>query len=83
MELRFLKDVDGREVDFVVLKDGVPIFAVESKTGEGPVSSSIRYFESRVKIPKFYQVHLGTKHFRDKNIEVLPFGEFCRIEGVP
>lgn len=34
MELRFLRDTDGREIDFVVLKDKKPIFAVESKTGE-------------------------------------------------
>jgi len=34
MELRFLRDTDKREVDFVVLKDGTPEFAVECKTGE-------------------------------------------------
>ena len=34
MELRFLRDTDKREIDFVVLKEGLPLFAVESKTGE-------------------------------------------------
>jgi hypothetical protein len=29
MELRFLRDTDTREVDFVVLKDRKPLFAVE------------------------------------------------------
>jgi hypothetical protein len=33
MELRFLRDTDKREVDFVVLRDRQPIFAVECKTG--------------------------------------------------
>lgn len=34
IELRFLRDIDGREVDFFVLKDKKPLFAVECKTGE-------------------------------------------------
>ena len=34
MELRHLRDTDKREVDFVVLKDGKPVFAVECKSGE-------------------------------------------------
>ena len=29
MELRFIRDTDLREIDFVVLKDKKPIFAVE------------------------------------------------------
>src|SRR3989344_4602966 len=33
-ELRFLRDTDKREVDFVVLKDKKPLFAVECKHGE-------------------------------------------------
>ena len=33
MELRFIRDTDRREVDFVVLRDGQPEFAVECKTG--------------------------------------------------
>jgi len=31
MELRFLRDTDKREIDFVVLKENKPIFAVECK----------------------------------------------------
>src|SRR5690606_5835991 len=42
MELRFLRDTDGREVDFVVIKNRAPQFAVECKTGSTAVSSSIR-----------------------------------------
>ncbi|MEM7179511.1 MAG: ATP-binding protein [Spirochaetota bacterium] len=62
MELRFLRDTGGREVDFVVLQDKKPLFAVECKTGDKSVSKHIQYFHERTKIPKFYQVHLGTKN---------------------
>ena len=34
MELRFVRDTDRREVDFVVIRDGGPLFAVECKSGE-------------------------------------------------
>src|SRR5690606_11988080 len=38
MELRYIRDIDKREVDFVVLKNKKPLFAVECKTGEKAVS---------------------------------------------
>lgn len=81
MELRFLRDTDGREVDFVVLKNNKPLFAVECKSGEKQVSPNLKYFADRTTIPKFYQVHSGKKSYAvtDK-IHILPFGEFCKIE---
>jgi len=57
MELRYLRDTDKREVDFVVLKDRKPQFAVECKSGEKTVSPAIRYFAERTPIPHFYQAH--------------------------
>ncbi len=78
MELRFLRDTDLREVDFVVIQDKKPLFAVECKTGEKNISRHLYYFRERTPVPKFYQIHLGTKDYMDKNIHVLPFEEFCR-----
>ncbi len=83
MELRFLRDVEKREVDFVVLQEGVPKFAVECKTGEGTVSPHLKYFSERIQIPKFYQVHSGTKHFQKDKIEVIPFIKFCKNLDLP
>lgn len=81
MELRFLRDITGREIDFVVVKNKVPIFAVECKTGEKNPSPHLKYFSERTKIPKFYQVHRGSKSFSvSDRIEVLPFTEFCKIK---
>lgn len=83
MELRYLRDVDGREIDFVVLKNNTPIFAVECKTGERQVSKSIHYYKARTKIQKFYQVHLGQADFISEGIRVLPFIKFCNEVGIP
>lgn len=83
MELRFIRDTDKREVDFVVLKDKKPLFAVECKTGESSVSSHLFYFRDRTAIPHFYQVHLGTKSKRvDDRISLMPFEEFCKELGL-
>jgi uncharacterized protein len=83
MELRFLRDIDLREIDFVVLQNKKPLFAVECKTGEKSISKSLYYFRDRTSIPKFYQVHLGTKDFSDGNIRLLSFEKFCQLEKIP
>ncbi len=79
MELCFLRDKNKREVDFVVIKDSQPLFAVECKTGEGDVSKHINYFASRTEIPLFYQVHMGNKDYqlKDAKARVLPFTTFA------
>lgn len=58
MELRYLRDTDKREVDFVVIKNKKPLFAVECKLNDINISPHIRYFLERTKIPAFYQVHM-------------------------
>jgi hypothetical protein len=83
MELRFLRDTDKREVDFVVIKNRKPLFAVECKTGEKQVSPHLKYFCERTRIPKFYQVHLGTKHQNiTDQICIIPFQEFSTDAGL-
>ena len=83
MELRFLRDTDKREVDFVVLKNQKPLFAVEAKTGEKNISPAISYFELRTDIPHFYQVHRGTKTYQRGRTTVLPFIKFCEDLKMP
>lgn len=77
MELRYLRDRDKRQVDFIVLKNKKPIFAVACKTGEKELSKNIIYFKNRTQIPRFYQAHLGTKDYvHESGIRVLPFLKF-------
>ena len=85
MELRYIRDTDGREVDFVVLRNGSPEFAVECKTGERKASAACRYFRERTVIPRFYQVHLGNKTFghAESDVFVLPFRDFCVELSLP
>ncbi len=82
MELRFIRDTDRREVDFVVLRDGVPEFAVECKAGEKSISPAIFYFKERTPISRFFQVHLGTADYEKQGVRVLPFYRFCAEVGL-
>jgi predicted AAA+ superfamily ATPase len=85
MELRFLRDTDKREIDFVVLKEGIPLFAVECKSGERKINPAAYYFRERTSIPRFYQVHLGEKNYgsAENAVRMLPFHEFCREVNLP
>ena len=85
MDLRYLRDRHGREVDFVVLKENKPLFAVECKNSDQGLSQHIQYFKERTNIPEFYQTHLGRKDIGSaKKIgRALPFWKFCKIKNLP
>ena len=83
MELRYLRDTTGREVDFVVLQDKKPLFAVECKSGEKSISPAIKYFAERTNVPHWYQVHKGKIAFSKGPITVLPFIQFCKEQQMP
>lgn len=82
MELRFVRDTDKRELDFVILKNKRPVFAVECKSGTS-TAPHIAYFQKRTKIPQFYQVHLKQKDYESKGCRVLPFEIFCKELKMP
>jgi uncharacterized protein len=83
MELRYLRDTDGRETDFVVLRDHQPEFAVECKVSDRILDKNLKYFKKKIEeIPMWYQVHLGEKDYLDQDIRVLPFPAFCKEVGL-
>ena len=47
VELRYFRDVDRREVDFVLLEDGKPLHFIECKLSDKQPSRSIRYLKKR------------------------------------
>lgn len=83
MELRYLRDTDRREVDFVVLKNRKPLFAVECKSGDAAIGPALRYFAERTPIPRFYQTHLGERHYATGKVMVVPFIRLCEELDLP
>lgn len=54
--LFYLRNVDKKEVDFLVTIDNKPWFAVEVKLSETSPSKNLVYFKDRLKIPFNFQV---------------------------
>jgi len=50
LELRYFRDIDGREVDFVVLENGKPIRLIEAKWADAEITRGLRYL--KVRFPK-------------------------------
>ena len=48
LELRYFRDVDGREVDFVVVEGRRPTHLVECTWADAPVDRGLRYLKLRV-----------------------------------
>jgi hypothetical protein len=58
LELRYFRDVDGREVDFIITEARKPILAVECKVSRGPLDRGIRYFSERFPKVEAWQVSM-------------------------
>ncbi len=80
MHLQFIRDAQKREINFVVVKNKKPLFAVECKTGESTLSPHIAYYSERSTIPAFYQVHQGQKdvEIARHRARILPFTTFSQ-----
>ncbi len=54
-KIYYLRDPDGKEVDFLFIVDEKPWFAVEAKLEKSP-SGSLQYFSRKIQIPYLFQV---------------------------
>jgi len=74
LELRYFRDTDGREIDFLLTESDKPLIAVECKLTEQPISKHLYYFHHKFPDVPCYQVHLmGEKDYRaPEGIRVCP-----------
>jgi hypothetical protein len=74
LELRYFRDTDGREVDFVVVERRRPLVCVECKWADTPVDKSLRYFRVRFPDCDAWQISAtGSKDYVDRDgIRVAP-----------
>jgi hypothetical protein len=64
VELRYFRDVDGREVDFVVVEGRRPTHLIECKWADAPIDRGLRYMKLRFPAAEAWQVSaVGTKDF--------------------
>ncbi|MBI4042502.1 MAG: ATP-binding protein [Deltaproteobacteria bacterium] len=65
MELRFFRDSDGREVDFVMVRDSKPELMVECKLSQTDLSPDLQYLSNKFPKARAFQVHLrGEKDYQ-------------------
>jgi predicted AAA+ superfamily ATPase len=56
IELRYFRDVEKREVDFVIIQDGKPKMFVEVKWNNSEISPSLRYLKSEFPETEAWQI---------------------------
>lgn len=76
LELRYFRDVDSREVDFVVTERRRPVLFVEAKLGDADVDRGLRYLVARFpKVPAWQVSAVGKKDYETpEGIRVAPAG---------
>ena len=74
LELRYFRDIEGREVDFVVAEGRHPRLLVECKWGDAEVDRSLRYLKARFPEADAWQISAtGTKdHQTPEGVRVAP-----------
>ena len=55
-ELRYIRDKDKREVDFVVIRDEEPWFLIEVKRSSRSLSPQLEYFQKSIRCRHAFQV---------------------------
>ena len=80
LELRYLRDVQGREVDFVIVENRQPIQFIECKWADDDIHPALRYASERFPKADFWQITaVGTKDFRTTGgIRVCPAITFLK-----
>jgi uncharacterized protein len=80
LELRYFRDTDGREVDFVVVDRRKPILLVEAKWADAEVDRGLRYLKTRFSECDAWQVSAtGRKDFvSPEGIRVAPALDLLR-----
>ena len=64
VELRYFRDVDGREVDFVVVEGRQPTHFIECKWADAPIDRGLRYPKLRFPATEAWQLSaVATKDF--------------------
>jgi uncharacterized protein len=73
----YLRDKEGREVDFVVTHNRRVNWLIEVKASDGDVSTSLRYYAQKLKPMESLQLVLNLERPQEKSgIKLLPLGKW-------
>jgi len=74
IELRYFRDIDGREVDFVITRQKKPAILIECKWDDNDVSKSLQYLKAKFPASEAWQISaIGKKDYQNaQGIRVCP-----------
>jgi predicted AAA+ superfamily ATPase len=74
LELRYFRDIDGREVDFVITENRKPIQCIECKWNDGDLSKGLKYFKTKFPSCEAIQIAaIGKKDYETMDsIKAMP-----------
>lgn len=68
LDLRYFRDIDGREVDFIITEDGKPIKAIEVKWNDADIGKGLKYFKTKFPACEAWQISaIGHKDYISKD----------------
>lgn len=84
-ELNYIRDKDGRDVDFAVIINNTLEYLIEVKLADDVVSSSLKYYAEKLRPKQAIQIVGNIKHaFHAKNILVTdPISFFTKVSPAP
>ncbi len=80
IELRYFRDIDGREVDFVIVENRKPILFIECKWDDAEIGTGLKYLNGKFPQCEAYQLSaIGNKNYLSKSgIRVLHALDFLK-----
>jgi uncharacterized protein len=83
-ELRYIRDKEGREVDFVVVKDGMIQELIEVKLSDDTVSPHLAYYLEKLNPPKATQIVARLQHpFSRGRLQIVDPVTYFHQSGSP
>ncbi len=78
VELRYFRDIDGREVDFVITENSTPIFFIEAKWKDAEIVKGLKYLKKRFPHTQAFQISAEGKkdYLSPDGIRVCPALKF-------
>ena len=80
--LHYIRDRDGREVDFLTVIDGKPKDLIEVKLSHSKISSSLKYYSNKIKPERTIQIvgKLERSFNKDEVLVIDPISFFKSLE---
>lgn len=80
LQLNYLRDKDGNEVDFLVTNKNKPLFSVEIKLSQRNLDTTFLKFQKKIKVPHFQIINeLGFFRKYEDDAFVLGFDQFFSL----